>query len=264
MRPAPVHAFALAQGLLVRCPVSMRAPEEVSAFTGLDLDAAVVVAFGQILSSDILAAPRLGCFNLHGSLLPRWRGAAPIQRAIMAGDGVTGVQVMRMSEGLDEGPILATTRLRIDALDTAGTLHDRMAPAGAALMVQALTALADGRSDETEQSGDGATYAKKIKSKEARIRWDRPAVEVDRQIRGLAPFPGAWFTAISGPAPLRIKALLSSVETGEGEPGEVLDDRLLIGCGVGAVRILRAQREGRAAQDSQEFLRGFQLGARVT
>jgi methionyl-tRNA formyltransferase len=260
LRPSPVHAFAEAAGLPVRTPASMRAPEEVAAFAALSLDVAVVVAFGQILTAEVLSAPRLGCYNLHGSLLPRWRGAAPIQRAIMAGDPVTGVQVMLMTEGLDEGPVLASTTLRIDALDTAGTLHDRMSPAGAALMVEAMDAAARGVANPVPQPSEGATYARKIKPAEARIRWDRPAIRVDRQIRGLSPFPGAWFTAVSDRGPVRVKALLSIVQDGEGEPGEVLDDRLLIACGEGAVRILRAQRDGRSPQDADTFVRGFPIG----
>ena len=261
LKPSPVQAFAQAAGLDVRTPASMREPSEVAAFAALGLDAAVVVAFGQILSAAVLAAPRLGAFNLHGSLLPRWRGAAPIQRAVMAGDPVTGVQVMRMSEGLDEGPVLATATVRIDALETAGTLHDRLAPIGAALLVETMATVERGEATETPQSAEGVTYARKIRPKEARIDWTRPAVEVDRRIRGLSPFPGAWFPAPSERDPLRVKALLSRPEDGEGVPGEVLDDALLIACGQGAVRLLRAQREGRAAQDAEVFLRGFPVAA---
>ena len=257
VRASPVEAFAAARGIFVRTPASMRAPEEIAAFTALDLDAAVVVAYGQILEQAILDAPRLGCFNLHASLLPRWRGAAPIQRAIMAGDAVTGAQVMRMTAGLDEGPVLGGVTLRIDALDTAGTLHDRLAPAGAILMARMMADVARGAAVETPQIEDGATYAQKIKPKEARLRWDLPAAGVDRRIRGLSPFPGAWFEAPSERGPVRVKALLSLVEGAGGEPGEVLDDGLLIACGTGAVRILRAQREGRGVQDASDFLRGF-------
>ena len=257
LKLTPVQAFAESRGLLVRTPVSLKTPEEVAAFAALDLDAAVVVAFGQILTEDILQAPRLGCYNLHGSLLPRWRGAAPIQRAVMAGDTVTGAEVMRMTAGLDEGPVLARTTSRIDALDTAGTLHDRLALAGAELMAQAIGQVERGEAKPTPQPEEGATYARKIKTGETRIRWDRPGARVDRQIRGLSPFPGAWFLAPSERGPVRVKALLSIAEDSEGEPGTVLDDRLLIACGEGAVRILRAQREGRAPQDVDVFLRGF-------
>ncbi len=259
LRPSPIQAFAEARGLAVRTPVSMKSPDEVAAFGALDLDAAVVVAFGQILTPEILEAPRWGCYNLHGSLLPRWRGAAPIQRAIMAGDVVTGAQVMRMTEGLDEGPVLASATLRIDTLETAGTLHDRMAPVGAALMVQALDDVSRGAARPVAQPQEGGTYARKIKPAEARIRWDRSAARVDRQVRGLAPFPGAWFLAPSDRGLVRVKALLSRFEEGGGEPGEVLDDDLLIACASGAVRILRAQREGRTSQDTTDFIRGFPL-----
>ena len=213
-----------------------------------DLDAAVVVAFGQILPAAVLEAPKLGCFNLHGSLLPRWRGAAPIQRAIMAGDRVTGVQVMRMSEGLDEGPILLSESVRIDALETAGTLHDRLAPIGAGLWPKALAAIAHGELVETPQAAEGVTYAKKIRPAEARIKWSRPAEEVDRRIRGLSPFPGAWFTAPSDGGPVRIKALLSRVE--ERRPARratALDDTLPVACGDGAVRILQGPARGSQA-----------------
>ncbi|SFK51489.1 methionyl-tRNA formyltransferase [Caulobacter sp. UNC279MFTsu5.1] len=261
LKPSPVHAFADSLGLPVRTPVSMKAPEEIEAFRALDLDAAVVVAFGQILVRDVLEAPRLGCFNLHASLLPRWRGAAPIQRAIMAGDAVTGVQVMRMSEGLDEGPVLMGEQVRIDALETAGTLHDKLAAVGARMLPVALAAIERGGAREVPQAEEGVTYAKKIKSAEARIDWSRPAAEVDRHIRGLSPFPGAWFEAPSDKGPVRVKALLSRVEDGDGEAGAALDDALLIACGDGAVRLLKAQREGKGAQDAEVFLRGFPLAA---
>ena len=261
LRPSAVHAFAESRGYLVRTPVSMRDADEVAAFAALHLDAAVVVAFGQILVREVLEAPRLGCFNLHGSLLPRWRGAAPIQRAVMAGDRYSGVQVMHMSEGLDEGPVLMGEQLRLDALETAGSLHDRLAPIGADLLVRALDALARGEAVETPQAEEGVTYAKKIRRSETQIDWSRPAIEVDRRIRGLSPFPGAWTHAPGERGPVRIKALLSRVEDGKGAPGQVLDDHLLIACGEGAVRLLRAQREGRAAQDADDFLRGYTLAA---
>ncbi len=254
LRPSPVHAFALERGIEVRTPVSMKAPGEVAAFAALGLDAAVVVAFGQILLREVLEAPRLGCFNLHASLLPRWRGAAPIQRAIMAGDEQTAVQVMRMTEGLDEGPVIAAETLRIGPLDTAGTLHDRLAEAGARVIVPALAAIERGDAAETPQAAEGVTYARKIKAAEARIGWTRPAAEVDRHIRGLSPFPGAWFMANG----VRVKALLSRVEDEGGAPGEVLGD-LVIACGEGAVRLLKAQREGKGPQEAADFLRGFTM-----
>jgi methionyl-tRNA formyltransferase len=261
VRPSPVQAFAESLGLPVRTPASMRDPEAIADFRALDLDAAVVVAYGQILPAAVLDAPRLGSFNLHGSLLPRWRGAAPIQRAVMAGDAVTGVQVMRMTPGLDEGPILLSETVRIGPLDTAGTLHDRLSAVGAHLLPRALAALERGAAHETPQAADGVTYARKITPAEARIDWTRPAAEVDRQIRGLSPFPGAWFEAPSDRGPVRVKALLSQLEEGAGAPGTVLDGALLVACGAGAVRLLQVQREGRQAQDAGTFLRGFPLPA---
>ena len=244
----------------------MRDAETVAGFEALNLDAAVVVAYGQILPREVLEAPRLGSFNLHASLLPRWRGAAPIQRAVMAGDAVTGVQVMRMSEGLDEGPVLLSETVRIGPLDTAGTLQARLAAVGAQLLPRALAAIGRGVAHETPQIAAGATYAKKIKPAEARIDWRRPAVELDRRIRGLSPFPGAWFEAPSERGPVRVKALLSQLAEGEGPPGQALDGRLLIACGRGALRLLQVQREGRSAQDADSFLRGFMLppGARLS
>ncbi len=256
LQPSPVHAFALAHHIAVRTPASMRDPAEIAAFQALGADAAVVVAFGQILPREGLAAPRLGCFTLHASLLPRGRGAAPIQRAIMAGDGLTGVQVMRMTEGLDEGPVLATASVRIGPLDTAGAVHDRLAVAAADLIVRTLSEIEAGRAVETPQAAEGATYAKKIRPKEARIDWSRPGREVDRKIRGLSPFPGAWFLLPTDKGGVRVKALLSAFEDAAGEPGEVLDDELLVACGEGAVRLLRVQREGRGAQEAEVFLRG--------
>jgi methionyl-tRNA formyltransferase len=205
----------------------------------------------------VLDAPRLGSFNLHGSLLPRWRGAAPIQRAILAGDRETGVQVMRMSAGLDEGPVLFTARTPIAADDTAQSLHDRLARLGADLWPPALEAIAAGTAVETPQAETGATYARKILPAEARIDWTRPAVEIDRQIRGLSPFPGAWFTLETAKGPVRVKALDSRLALGDGTPGEVLDDQLRVACGSGAVRLLRLQREGRGAADAEAFLRGL-------
>jgi methionyl-tRNA formyltransferase len=259
VRPSPVQALAESLGLPVRTPASMRDPVEVDAFRALGLDAAVVVAYGQILPREVLEAPRLGAFNLHASLLPRWRGAAPIQRAIMAGDAETGVQVMRMTEGLDEGPILSTARLDIRADETAGTLHDRMARAGADLLVTTLADIAAGRAVETAQAAEGATYARKISPRTARLRWTRPAAELDCKIRGLSPFPSAWFEAPGPRGPVRVKALLSRAEAGSGAPGEVLDDALLVATGEGAVRLLRLQREGRGPQDAADFLRGLPL-----
>ncbi|MFZ5729435.1 MAG: methionyl-tRNA formyltransferase [Pseudomonadota bacterium] len=261
LKPSPVHAFAEAHGLPVRTPASMRDPAEVAAFQALDLDVACVVAYGQILPAAVLDAPRLGSFNLHGSLLPRWRGAAPIQRAVMAGDPVTGVQVMRMTEGLDEGPVLATATTRIGPLDTAGDIHDRLARLGADLLAESLPKIETGELPAVPQAEAGVTYAKKIRPKEARIDWSKPAAAVDGQIRGLSPFPGAWFTAQTEKGPVRVKVLACRREDGEGAPGEVLDEDLLVACGEGAVRLMRLQREGRGPQQSDVFLRGFPLPA---
>lgn len=256
LKPSPTHAFAEAHGIPVRTPASMRDPAEIAAFRDLKLDVAVVVAFGQILPREVLEAPRLGSFNVHGSLLPRWRGAAPIQRAIMAGDTVTGVQVMRMTEGLDEGPVLSTATVRIGPLDTTATLHDRLAAAGADLIVRTLPLIEAGTAVETPQAEEGVTYAKKISPKFSRLDWSKPGPVLDRKIRGLSPSPGAWFELPTEKGPVRVKALLSRFEDETGEPGVTLDDRLLVGTGEGAVRLLRLQREGKGPQDADVFLRG--------
>lgn len=258
LTPSPVHAFAETMGLPVFTPESMKAPDAIAAFQSLDLDAACVVAYGQILKAEVLDAPRLGCFNLHGSLLPRWRGAAPIQRAIMAGDAQTGVQIMQMGVGLDEGPILLTELMDIRADDTAAILSERMSHVGAGLWPRALAAIERGSVTPSEQVGE-PTYARKITPAEARIEWTRPAAEVDAHIRGLSPFPGAWFEAPSETGPVRVKALLSALADGSGAPGETLDDALTVACGDGAVRLIRVQREGKAAQSADEMLRGFAL-----
>jgi len=260
-RPTPVHIFAASRGLEVRAPKSLKNAEAQAAFAALNLDVAIVVAYGLILAKPILEAPRLGCFNLHGSLLPRWRGAAPIQRAIMAGDAKTGVQVMRMEEGLDTGPTLATFETPIAPDDTTASLHDRLAQNGAQLLVDTLAKLERGEARETPQPEDGVTYAHKITPAEARIDWSAPAREIDGKIRGLSPHPGAWFE-LNG---ARVKALGSSIASGSGAPGTVLDDQLTIACGEGAVRLTRLQREGRAALDAVDFLRGNPVtaGARL-
>ena len=251
-RQTPVHVFAAERGIEVRTPKSLKRAEEQEAFAALTLDAAIVVAYGLILPKPILDAPKLGAFNLHGSLLPRWRGAAPIQRAIMAGDRVTGVQVMRMEEGLDTGPVLATVETPIDAEDNTSTLHDRLAGLGAGLLIDTLEKLERGAARETPQSAEGVTYAHKITPAEARIDWTRPAREVDCMIRGLAPHPGAWFELDGA----RIKALHSRLGLGDGAPGEALDDALLIACGSGAVRLMTVQREGKAPLAAEAYLRG--------
>jgi methionyl-tRNA formyltransferase len=261
LRPSPVHALAEEMGLEVRTPATFKDPAAVEALRLLDVDAVVVVAYGQLLPTGVLTASKRGAFNLHGSLLPRWRGAAPIQRAIMAGDAMTGVQVMRMTEGLDEGPILLSETVPIFHDDTSATLHDRMAEVGAELLGGALAALERGPVIEHEQAEEGVTYARKITAAEARIDWDRPAAEVDRHIRGLSPFPGAWFEALTPKGPVRVKALMSRMAGGQGPAGEVLDHGLGIACGQGAVRLLRVQREGKGPQDAEDFLRGLPIAA---
>lgn len=255
LQPSPVHAFADSLGLPVRTPLSMRDPDEIARWAALDLDAAVVVAFGQILPAAVLEAPGLGSFNVHASLLPRWRGAAPIQRAILAGDACTGVQVMRMTEGLDEGPIVLSEVVPIAIDDTAATLSERLSAVGASLLPRALAAVERGAAQETPQVGE-PTYAKKIKPAEARIDWSRAGPEIDCHVRGLSPFPGAWFE-VEG---VRVKALLSQPDPAAGMPGEVLPGpALTVACGEGAVRLLRLQREGKGPQDADTFLRGFPL-----
>jgi methionyl-tRNA formyltransferase len=259
-RRTPVHEQALALGLAVYTPASFKSAEEKAAFAALDLDLAVVVAYGHILPQAVLDAPRLGCVNLHASLLPRWRGAAPIQRAVMAGDELTGVQVTQMTLPLDEGPILLSESARIFPFDTAGSLHDRLAGVGAQLLVRALAALEAGRLEAVPQSTDGVLYARKIDKAEARIDWTKPAPEIDRRIRGLSPAPGAWFELPAEPKPVRVRALESSlrddVDTKGAAPGTALDDALLVAAGSGAVRLTQVQREGRRIQRVSEFLKG--------
>ncbi len=249
-RESPVHARAAALGLPVRHPVTLKSAEAQADFAALAPEIAVVVAYGLILPRAVLEAPARGCLNIHASLLPRWRGAAPIHRAVMAGDAGTGVCIMRMEEGLDTGPVLARAATPIGATDTTGALHDRLAAMGARLIVEALSRI-DMLAPEVQPEA-GVTYAAKIDKAEARVDWTRPADEVDCLIRGLSPFPGAW-TEIDGE---RVKILGSERAEGSGAPGEVLDDRLTIACGTGAVRILRLQRAGKAAQDAAVFLNG--------
>ncbi len=259
-RPSPVQAKAAALGIPVRTPRALRDADQQTLFADLRADAAVVIAYGLILPMPILAAPRLGCFNVHASALPRWRGAAPIQRAIMAGDTETAVMVMRMEEGLDTGPVGMTKRVPIGPDMTAGELHDVLASRGAELIVRALAALENGTFVPVPQPDEGVTYAAKIDKKEAEIDFARPAAEVHNHIRGLSPCPGAWFeTAPPGGKPERIKVLRSTLGDGRGQPGEVLDDRLTIACGEGAVRLVEIQRAGKRAMTSEEFLRGVTL-----
>ena len=248
-RPSPVAARAEALGIPVRTPASLRGPEAVAALAALAPEVAVVAAYGLILPQAVLDVPARGCLNIHASLLPRWRGAAPIQRAVMAGDAETGVCIMAMAAGLDTGPVLLRRTTPIGPRDTAGSLHDRLALIGAEAIVAALDDL--DALEPAPQPEAGVTYAAKIDKAEARIDWSRPAVEVDRLIRGLAPFPGAW-TGIGGE---RVKLLLSEVADGTGAPGEVLDG-LTVACGTGAVRVLAVQRAGRGAMEAEAFLRG--------
>jgi methionyl-tRNA formyltransferase len=256
-RPSPVQLRAEALGLEVRSPKSLRPEDEQQRLRDLGADAAVVVAYGLILPQGALDAPRLGSFNIHASLLPRWRGAAPIQRAIMAGDPSTGVCIMRMEVGLDTGPVIVRRVTGIGAADTSATVHDRLAQMGATMIVAAMAQISDGSAHEDAQPEDGVTYAAKIDKAEAKIDWTRPAEEVDRAIRGLSPFPGAWFDHDGA----RIKALGSSVEAGEGAPGEVLDDALLVACGQGAVRLTRIQRAGKGVMTTEDALRGTPIPA---
>jgi len=251
-RPTPVHARALELGLPVRHPVSLKTPDAQEEFAALGADLSVVVAYGLILPQAVLDAPAKGCLNIHASLLPRWRGAAPIHRAIMAGDAETGVCIMQMEAGLDTGPVLLRRAIPILPTTTTGALHDELSALGAGLIVEALEQL-DHLTPEP-QPDDGVTYASKIDKAEARIDWTRPAVEVDRLIRGLSPFPGAWCDSDG----TRIKLLQSSVAAGTGAPGTVLQG-FTVACGEGAVQIAQAQRPGGQPMAEQDFLRGFAL-----
>jgi len=252
LEPGPVHAFAEKHGIAVRTPLSLKGEAEQATFAALDLDAAIVVAYGLLLPKPILDAPRLGCFNLHGSLLPRWRGAAPVQRALMAGDAQTGVMVMRMEEGLDTGPVLMAERVAITR-QTSGELADQLSRLGADLMVRTLGALERGGVTPVAQSEEGVTYAKKILKDEARIDWSRSASELDCHVRGLSPFPGAW-TEINGE---RVKVLYAEPVAGHGQPGVALDDALTIACGEDALRLLKVQRAGGKAMAAADLLKGF-------
>ena len=263
VKPSPVHQFADGFHLEVRTPKSLKSAEEQTAFAALDLDLAIVVAYGLILPKQILEAPKYGCINVHASLLPRWRGAAPIQRAIMAGDDVTGISIMQMDEGLDTGDVLLTDKVSITPETTAGSLHDTLAQLGADLMTRALSALTRDALVPTPQPEEGVTYAHKIDKAEARIDWTKPAHEVSCLIRGLSPFPGAWFELPGEKKPVRIKALNARLSDGSGPPGTVLDEHLTIACGHGAVRLTHVQREGRKAVTAEEFLRGAPVSAGI-
>jgi methionyl-tRNA formyltransferase len=258
-KKSSVHQFAESRGLPVRTPKSLRGASEVEAFAALGADVAVVAAYGLLLPQAILDAPKHGCLNLHGSLLPRWRGAAPIQRAIMAGDAESGVEVMKMDAGLDTGPVALTARTSIGPDMTAGELHDRLAELGPPLMADALDLLARGELIFTPQREEGACYAAKIDKAEARIDWRRPASELHNHVRGLTPFPGAFFEGDLGHGVERVKVLRTAVEDGRGAPGTILDDAGLIACGEGALRLLRVQRAGKGEMGIEEFLRGRRL-----
>ncbi len=252
-RPSSVAAFAASHGIEVRTPASLKDRHEQAAFAALAPDAGIVVAYGLILPAGILDVPRLGCINVHASLLPRWRGAAPIQRAILAGDEKTGVTIMRMDEGLDTGPMLLREATRIGPDATAGSLHDRLAELGGALLLTVLTGLAAGRIEAVPQDEAGTSYARKVQRGEARLDWRRPAVELARQVRAFAPVPGAWFSHEGE----HVKVLESSVVPGAGTPGAALDDRLTIACGEGALRLGRLQRQGRGVMTADALLRGW-------
>lgn len=254
-RKSPVHEAAEGFGIPVFTPRSLKGADEQGVFALHDADVGIVVAYGLLLPKPILDAPRMGCLNLHGSLLPRWRGAAPIQRAIMAGDAQTGVMVMQMDEGLDTGPVAVGEVIAITPDMTAGELHDTMMRTGADLMGRALAALERGSLDFKPQPEEGAVYAKKIEKAEARIDWNRPAAEVHNHIRGLSPFPGAWFEIELAGKPVRIKVLRSTLAKGSAAPGAVLPN-LTIACADGAVRLVQVQREGKSAMDAATFLRG--------
>ena len=256
---SPVHLLAEELDVEVRTPVSLKGDAEQGAFRALDADVAVVVAYGLLLPKAILEGTRLGAFNGHASLLPRWRGAAPIQRAIMAGDAETGMMVMKMDEGLDTGPVAMTERVAIDPLMTAGELHDRLRDVGARLMVDALAALEAGTLELKPQSEDGVTYAKKIAKQETRVDWSRAGRDVHNHIRGLSPFPGAWCEMIVSGKAERVKLLRSAPAEGAGAPGELVGDGLLVACGEGAVRLTELQRAGGKPLEAGEFLRGAKL-----
>ena len=260
---SPVQTTAEAQGWQVRTPSSLRNPEAQADFAELQADAAIVAAYGLILPPAILESPRLGCLNIHASLLPRWRGAAPIQRAILAGDRETGICIMQMDAGLDTGPVLLQRALAIDPKETAQGLHDRLAALGADLIVEALEDRAAGRLMPRPQDSGGTTYAAKLEKAEARLDWRKPAIELERQVRAVTPWPGAFFETAEG---TRIKVLAAEVLENPAKenrscPGEVLDDSLTVACAAGALRLLKLQRSGKGAAETAAFLRGFPLPA---
>lgn len=262
LRQTAIHEVAAKHGIEVRTPLNFKAQEDREAFAALKLDVAVVVAYGLLLPKAILDAPRMGCFNLHGSILPRWRGAAPIHRAVMAGDTLTGVQVMKMDVGLDTGPVMLTATTPISERDTTGDVHDRLCVLGAGIIVDALAALEAGPVVLEQQSEEGVTIAPKVSAAEARIDWTQTGEQVAARIRGMSPFPGAWFE-LDGQ---RIKVLHAVADTGADAPGYVLDDELKVACGSGAVRLTRLQRAGKGQMTAEEFQRGARIskGARLS
>jgi methionyl-tRNA formyltransferase len=263
-RRTPVHELALRLGLPVRTPRSLKSDEEAQAFEALDLDAAVVVSYGHILPRRFIDAPVLGCINIHGSLLPRWRGAAPIHRAILAGDAETGVTTMRMDEGLDTGAMLLAERTPISAADTAETVHDRLAELGARLIVSTLDGLLAKTLEAVPQSEAGVTYAHKLGKEEGALDWRRPAAELERKVRAFHPWPGTWFEVATESGGEHIKVLAAGLALAGGAPGTVSmgrDGFPVVACGIGGLKLLKLQRAGKSAQSADAFLRGFALAA---
>jgi len=260
LRKSPVQQLAEEYGYAVHTPAHLKTPDVQAEFAAYKADAGVVAAFGLILPQPILDAPRLGCLNIHASLLPRWRGAAPIQRAILAGDHATGISIMRMEAGLDTGPVLLEDRIEIERKETAGELHDRLASLGGRAIVEALDDYAHGRVTPRAQPADGVTYAAKIKPEEARLHWSQPAADLERAVRAFNPVPGAWAKLPNGE---RLKVLAAEIEpihdAGKHQPGEILDDRLTVLCGRDALRPTLIQREGKKAMPSAALLRGMVL-----
>ena len=265
LQPTPVEVEARRLGIPLLTPTTLKTPEALEQFRAHNADAAVVVAYGMILPQAILGTPKLGCFNLHASLLPHWRGAAPINRAIMAGDIETGVMVMRMDAGLDTGDVAMAERMAITDAMTADDVHDALARLGGDLMARAMGALERGKLQLTKQSAEGVTYATKIEKAEARIDWNRPAREVLRHIHGLSPFPGAWSKMPIEGEQVRVKILCCAMADGSGAPGEVLDDHLAVACKEGAIRILELQRAGKQPMKAEDFLHGtsVRVGTRI-
>lgn len=263
LQASPVHRRAGALGIEVRTPKSLRKPDEQAEFAALNLDCAIVAAYGLILPQAILDAPRLGCINVHASLLPRWRGAAPIQRSILAGDAETGVTIMQMDAGLDTGAMLLKDALPITARMNAAELHDALAAMGARLMVEALPGIADGTLLPVPQPDEGVTYAAKLSKDEGRLDLTRPAPELDRQVRGLTPWPGTWIDLANGE---KLKVLEVQAVDGSGAPGTLLDSGPTLACGQGALRLIRVQRPGKGPVDGAAFLRGYphQIGGKLT